>query len=349
VPDALWSAAETTPAQVEAALRALERESHAEDETNVPARYLNLVAVVDREWRGEVENRLERSQLGASRTVLCSVEEGRTQLAARARISGAGGGEARRALREHVLVDIGPQHLEHLDRIVDPLVVTDVATAVWAPHGHQEAIDALLGLSQVVLHDSADEPDPRTALARALALSEQAYLVDLAWLRTAPWRARVAASFDPSTFRGLLRKVSAVTVRHSEESAMAGLLFLGWLNSRLDWQTGTLMQRDGTWTGRSATRRQDVKLRLESIEMGTRGLSGVTIETADGYALSLDRGDGGLTARRRLPDGREMEWTVLGASRGEPGILGEGIRQALLRDPVYVPALRCAAALASAT
>ena len=31
---------------------------------------------------------------------------------------------------------------------------------------------------------------------------------------------------------------------------------------------------------------------------------------------------------------------MLGASRGEAGILGEGIRQALLRDPTYAPALR---------
>jgi hypothetical protein len=30
---------------------------------------------------------------------------------------------------------------------------------------------------------------------------------------------------------------------------------------------------------------------------------------------------------------------VLGASRGEGGILGEGVRQALLRDPTYAPAL----------
>jgi hypothetical protein len=38
---------------------------------------------------------------------------------------------------------------------------------------------------------------------------------------------------------------------------------------------------------------------------------------------------------------------VLGASRGEAGILGEGIRQALLRDPTYGPAVRCAGAMLS--
>jgi len=37
--------------------------------------------------------------------------------------------------------------------------------------------------------------------------------------------------------------------------------------------------------------------------------------------------------------------TVLGASRGEPGILGEGIRHALMRDPTYEPALAAARAL----
>jgi hypothetical protein len=35
----------------------------------------------------------------------------------------------------------------------------------------------------------------------------------------------------------------------------------------------------------------------------------------------------------------------MGASRGEPGILGEGIRQALLRDPGYGPALSASAAM----
>ena len=36
---------------------------------------------------------------------------------------------------------------------------------------------------------------------------------------------------------------------------------------------------------------------------------------------------------------------MLGASRGEAGILGEGIRQALLRDPTYMPALMAARAM----
>jgi hypothetical protein len=37
---------------------------------------------------------------------------------------------------------------------------------------------------------------------------------------------------------------------------------------------------------------------------------------------------------------------VLGASRGEPGILGEGLRQALVRDATYSEALSAARELA---
>ena len=78
--------------------------------------------------------------------------------------------------------------------------------------------------------------------------------------------------------------------------------------------------------------------------MSSPGLAGVTIELANGQAMALDRSPGGL-ATRRGRDGTERAWTVMGASRGEGGILGEGVRQALLRDPTYRPALKSAEAM----
>jgi len=76
-----------------------------------------------------------------------------------------------------------------------------------------------------------------------------------------------------------------------------------------------------------------------------RGLAGVTLETASGRHFDLDRGPGGLQAFYRNAKGQERRWVVLGASRGEAGILGEGIRQALLRDPTYAPSLEAACAV----
>jgi hypothetical protein len=222
-------------------------------------------------------------------------------------------------------------------------VVSDIATLVWSPHGHADAVDALLGLAQVVLIDSVGEPDPAAAVRRARDLAKQAYLVDLAWLRGTPWRERVATTFDPPQWRPELGRIDSVRVRHRPDSGAAGVLFCGWLASRLGWEAGSLMQANGTLHGKAHGKRQDVTLELVPHEgQSVPGLAGIEISTASGMSISLDRGPGGLTARRVDPKGRESTWTVLGASRGEGGILGEGIRQALLRDPAYESALGCA-------
>jgi glucose-6-phosphate dehydrogenase assembly protein OpcA len=346
VSDSVWSAQETTPADIEAALRAMLKERHSENESYVPARSLNLVCIVDKQWSGEIANRLRHvGHAHAARTIVCAVEPKRTTIDAVATIASdvhPKPGEFA-LLRETVIVDIGEQHLAHVDTIVDPLVVTDLPTVAWAPHGHQEAVEALLPLAQVVLLDSIDEPDMRDALRRALNLQQDVYVVDLAWLRSTPWRERVAATFDPPHLRPDLRTISAVTVRHHPESAVAGLLLVGWLASRLDWQLNTLMSRGDKLVGSAHARRQDVKLTLEPApDLQVRGLAGVTLETASGRHFELDRGPGGLQAYYRNAKGQERRWVVLGASRGEAGILGEGIRQALLRDGTYAPALRAA-------
>lgn len=344
----VWSAQDTSPGAIEAALRELEMKRATEHSGFVPARVLNLIAVVDREWRGEIANRLDSvGRYHASRTVLCSVEPGKRTLDATALLTydvdPAPGQVA--VCRERVEIGMGPDRLPGLDTIVDAVVLSEVITLVWSPHGHEDAVDALLGLAHVILLDSVVDPDPRAALARVAQLQESAYVVDLAWLRSTPWRERVAATFDPDQWRDELGRISAVTVRHRPESVSAALLFCGWLASRLGWDPGSMVARGESVEGRARGRRQEVALRLEPVQQDVPGLAGVTIETADGMSISLDRGPGGLVAHRRDRRGNESEWTLLGASRGEGGILGEGVRQALLRDPTYRPALDAARAM----
>jgi glucose-6-phosphate dehydrogenase assembly protein OpcA len=345
----MWSERDTTPSAIEEALRQLLLEQCARDDAYTPARVLNLVVVVDREWRGEIMNRLDRvGRYNPSRTILCAVEPGRTTIDATVAITAVDDPKPDELAltRERLVLDLGPRHLEKLDTIVDPLVVTDIATVVWSPHGHPEAVDALLHLAQVVLLDSVNEPDSATAVARARELAGDAYVVDLAWLRSTPWRERVAASFDPAQWRPELGRIDALTVRHQSQSAIAGLLFCGWLASRLGWEPGSLVAANGSLRGQAHGRRQDVRIELvPDLTMSVPGLAGIEIGTASGVRLSLDRGPGGLSARRSDRKGRESSWTVLGASRGEGGILGEGIRQALLREPTYRRALDQAAAM----
>jgi glucose-6-phosphate dehydrogenase assembly protein OpcA len=348
--DEVWSERNTTPAKIEAALRRIVAEHYHSDHPFVPARVLNVVAIVDADFRGEIENRFERvGRYHPSRLVLCCVADGREVIDAWA---GVGTDDAQpvpghiAVARERVEIEIGPRHLSKLDTIVDPLLVSDLATMVWAPHGHDEAIDALRRLAQIVLVDTQDEPDVARSLGRVEDLSDHAYVVDLAWLRSTPWRERVAAAFDPPQLRVSLGNVSAVTVRHREDSLAAAMLFCGWLSSRLGWKPGPMSRSDVGMTGHARGRKQEVKIRLEPMHQDAPGLAGVTLETASGEAVSLDRAPGGLKSVRRKRDGSEQTWTVLGASRGEGGILGEGVRQALLRDPTYRPALACARELA---
>ncbi|MCW3016981.1 MAG: hypothetical protein JWO02_4073 [Solirubrobacterales bacterium] len=355
--DGVWRERNTSPAAIAEAMGRLLIEAHETNRAYVPARVMNLVCIVDKAWSGEIANRLRNvGRYHPSRTVVCAVEDYRTTLDAVATVAGPAdtrpGGFA--VLRETVVVTCGPRHLAHLDTIVDPLVVTDLPTMIWAPHGHPEAVDALRSMSQIVLLDSVAEPDLDDALHRSWDLSSELYVVDLAWLRSTPWRERIAATFDPATVRGDLNLLSHVGVRHHPESAAAALLLVGWLASRLDWEVGALLTRDGpaaTRTGKAHARRQDVAIELEADPtMTVPGLSGVALAAASGRALRLDRGTGGLRVHYRRSgrghDAVEREWTILGASRGEAGILGEGIRQALLRDPTYKPALEAALRLA---
>ena len=343
----VWRERDTTPSKVEAALRNLLIERYHDEDAFVPARVLNLVVVADAEFRGEVENRLEKvGRYHPSRLVLCSVEPGRESIDAWCSVSAEKAEGPFSLGRETVELKLGDRHLKALDTIVDPLLVPDLATLVWAPHGHAEAVDALRRLMQVVLVDSQDEQELPAALARSGELLESAYVVDLAWLRSTPWRERVAAAFDPPALRRGLTEISGVTVRHREDSAAAAVLFFGWLCSRLGWRPGSLSAGTSPRTGHARARRGEIALRLEEVEQpGAPGLAGVTIETASGWSFSLDRGPGGLKSVRRARDGSEQVWTVLGASRGESGILGEGVRQALLRDPTYKPALSAARAM----
>jgi hypothetical protein len=349
--DAVWSEQGTTPDAIEAALRDLLIQRHAENDSFVPARVLNMIAFVDREWSGEIANRLRGvGRYHASRLVVLSYEPRRERLDARVMVASEGEpvpGELA-LLRETVVVEIGDRHLDDLLTIADPLVVTDLPTLLWSPHGHHDIVEMLLELSQAVLLDSVEEPIAGEALERAWALSGEAYVVDLAWLRSTPWRERIAAAFDPPALREELQRLTAVTVRHHPASTVAAMLMVGWLSSRLGWQPEALIADGQALAGKARARREQVRLRLEvAPELQVPGLDGVSLETSSGLALSLKRGVGGLRGRWRDRDGSEREWTIAGASRGEAGVLGEGIRQALLRDPTYVPALGLARTLAA--
>jgi glucose-6-phosphate dehydrogenase assembly protein OpcA len=342
--DDVWAATNTTPDAIDEALRRLLHERHVANDSLVPARVLNLVVVAAREYKGETANRLDRvGRYHASRTVLCTVEDSRTTLDARALLhyeQPAGGGIG--LIRERVEIDVGPGHLSRLDSIIDPVLVSELPTVLWSPHSYDEAVDALLSTIDVLLIDSDDAIDPFEALRRAEKLLESVYVVDLAWLRTTPWRERIAASFDDPDRRRALAEMLRVEIDHRPSSAASALLLAGWLASRLGWNPGELRPSDRFGLrGTTLATGGEVDVELVPVNLAVPGLASVTVSCAGDLLVSLERAPGGLRARERSA-GEEHEWQILGASRGEGGILGEGVRQALLRDPTYGPALAAA-------
>src|SRR6201991_4854675 len=219
--DDVWREDDTTPGAIEAALREMFVQRHKEERAYVPARVMNLVVIVDADFRGEIENRLQRvGRYHPSRLVLCAVESGRRKLDAWATIGTEDAPQSGEISvgRERVELLMGERHLAKLDAIVDPLVVSDLATMVWAPHGHSQAVDVLRRLAQIVLVDSQDEPDVEAALERVYDLAGDTYVVDLAWLRSTPWRERVAASFDAPRRRTGLSAVSGLNLPPREDA-----------------------------------------------------------------------------------------------------------------------------------
>src|SRR3954462_14115018 len=90
--DDVWREDDTTPGAIEAALRKLFAQRHKEERAYVPARVMNMVVIVDKDFRGEVENRLQRvGRFHPSRLILVSVESGRQRLSAVVGIGTHGG------------------------------------------------------------------------------------------------------------------------------------------------------------------------------------------------------------------------------------------------------------------
>ena len=349
--DGFWSAEDTSPQEVAEALsRLLDQRDQGSDRAVAPGRALNLVAVVPGRRRGEVAERLEaigRSQ--PCRTVVCGVDEGRRSMDAWATITCEVPDHpgALTICRETVALELGPAHLPLLESILDPLLVNDVVTVLWAP-AHPEAVDSLCAETDFLIFDSVEERDPRTALRRASDLAGQLEVVDLAWLRTVPWRERLAGAFHhPDSVPGLW-EIESVEVRYHADAMASGLLLVGWMASRLGWEPSRPLTqtRERTLEARARAADGEVRLRLKhDPEPGSPALGGITVTTRRGATLSLDRAPGGLRVTRYSESAKRSSWVAFGASRGELGLLPDAVRHRLSHDPAYRPAVAAATAM----
>ena len=277
----------------------------------MPARVLNMVVVVDGEFRGEIENRLERvGRYHPSRLVLVRGRAG----AAQARRVGAdrhrgraeagpdrGRARARRA-------PIGERHLRQARHDRRPAAGhrpgDDGVGAARPRRGGRRA--AAAGADRAV--DSQDEPD---VARRARARRRPRRATPTSSTSRGCARRRGASASRPRSTRRALRRGAAARSRRSPSATARtrwppALLFCGWLASRLGWKPGALVAaRRRRWRGHARARRQDVTHRARAGRAWTRpGSAGVTIE------IGLGRGGLARPRARRAARGAPRRATA---------------------------------------
>jgi glucose-6-phosphate dehydrogenase assembly protein OpcA len=126
------------------------------------------------------------------------------------------------------------------DRVALPsavvsLLVADLPVFVWwqgdLPDDHDGVLGELTEIASRVIVDSDEAGLEATARLEPRA----AGLVDMAWVRTAPWREAIAAMFDGREQRRALDHLIGVEAVSPPNQAA---LLVGWLRSRLDRQVG---------------------------------------------------------------------------------------------------------------
>jgi glucose-6-phosphate dehydrogenase assembly protein OpcA len=130
---------------------------------------------------------------------------------------------------EEVTLAVRGQAAHHLDSVVEAFTLSDLPVAVWYVSSVPDPTDPLLAVATAVLLDSRDAAD-MGQLRGLLELARRRTIVDLSWIRLAPWRELLAGLFDPPAAREWLDHVQAVEV-----SGKVGprKLLGGWLAAQL--------------------------------------------------------------------------------------------------------------------
>ena len=147
---------------------------------------------------------------------------------------------------EIITLHVHGKAADHLDGLVDPLLVSGVPTYLWwlgtPPFRKKELLDALrVGDGLVV--DSAQFQEPYRSfhgLSRLLKIAHHRLgLADLQWSRLRPWRETIAQFFGPVERRAFLSGISEVGIDYAGEgrgNRVAASLITGWMAAALGWK-----------------------------------------------------------------------------------------------------------------
>ncbi|HMJ02121.1 MAG TPA: glucose-6-phosphate dehydrogenase assembly protein OpcA [Conexibacter sp.] len=175
------------------------------------------------------------------------------------------------------------ERLRHADSLVRPLRVSGLPTLLWLPGAQASPAERpLAALADAIVLDSGATHDVAAGLARAAELGASR-VRDLAWLRLARWRQRIAERFEAPAERALLERVERVELRCAAREEAPALLLAGWIVARAGWTLVRLEHDDGGWRG-SGCRADggEVALALLPPSSALPGIEALTLRVGDG-------------------------------------------------------------------
>ena len=207
---------------------------------------------------------------------------------------------------ETALIRLKGEVVKHAESVVLPLLLPDSPVAIWWPADAPDdpAGDPLGSLAYRRITDAAAVSRARTAAMRRQCAAYAPGNTDLAWTRTTPWRALLAAALDQHPL-----KVQRATVTAERISPSAELL-VAWLSGRL-------------------------KVEVERRTSDGPGITEVVMETKQG-PITISRGDGRLAT---FSSPGQPDRPVALKRRELPELLGEELRR-LDEDDIYAAAAR---------
>ncbi|MGK7936805.1 MAG: glucose-6-phosphate dehydrogenase assembly protein OpcA [Xenococcaceae cyanobacterium] len=140
---------------------------------------------------------------------------------------------------EYITLSGTAEALERIGGIISELMISDLPKFIWwkaTPPSEYPLFKRLSDASDSLILDSSSFIHPEADLISVSQLLQETFAIaDLNWRRLAPWQELTAEAFDPPERRADIYEVDKVTIDYEKGNQSQGLMFLGWIASRLGW------------------------------------------------------------------------------------------------------------------
>lgn len=272
-------------------------------------------------------------------------------------------GTGRRLAFEQVTIVAKGKAARGLSTLVDPLLIAELPNFLWwlgEPPFHESAFTHLLEIVDRLIVNSACFVDLERAfheLAEVAVIPNGVVVSDFAWAQLRPWRELIAQFFDPPNLAASLTTIERVELTYephvtTEISGLSkGVLLLGWLCSRLNWQVMAPAQHlDGGayhWRLQAGEQAIEAMLRPEHADDEIAGLRGLVLTAGGNHPGTFQvfrEGMARLATAVNVPGVPQPTRLTRAALRDELELLLHDLNQ-FTRDSVFDGALVFAARL----